>query len=51
MRPIHKYDNSNGSTLCRNCRVVITRDLTDALYCDKCKGYDNQKIPADKEKK
>ena len=51
MRPIHKYNNTDGITLCRNCRAVITKELTDALYCHKCKGYDNQKIPADKEKK
>ena len=43
MRPIHKYNNGDGVTLCRNCRVVITKGLTDALYCNKCKGYDKEK--------
>jgi hypothetical protein len=43
MKPIHRYNNTDGLTLCRNCRVIIAKQLTDALYCNKCKGYDKQK--------
>ena len=51
MKPIHKYNTSDGATLCRNCRTIITKELTDALYCHKCKGYNDQKNSNDKEKK
>jgi hypothetical protein len=36
MKPIHKYNGSLGATLCHKCRVIITRGLTNHLFCDKC---------------
>ena len=42
MKPIYKLNNGNGATLCNNCRVVISNQLTDSLYCHKCKGYGQQ---------
>ena len=36
LRPIHKYNMSNGSTLCNNCHVTITTGLTNDLYCEIC---------------
>lgn len=51
MKPIHKFNNGDGATLCRNCRTIIFRGFIDALYCEKCKGYKNQKNSSDKEKK
>ena len=51
MRPIHKLNGGDGSTLCHNCRTIIFRGFVDTLYCDKCKGYKDQKNSNDKEKK
>ena len=31
--PIHKFNNGDGATLCNVCRKVISRGLTDNLYC------------------
>lgn len=36
MKPIHKYNNGKGATLCNKCSVVIKEDLVDELYCNKC---------------
>ena len=37
MKPLHKYNNGTGATLCHECRVIIDEDLTGAIYCDDCK--------------
>ena len=38
MKPIHKFNNGNGATLCHRCRKIISVGFTDDLYCsDKCK--------------
>jgi hypothetical protein len=37
MKPIHKFNNGNGATLCHKCSVIISTGLTKDLYCDKCK--------------
>jgi hypothetical protein len=37
MKPIHKFNNGAGATLCHNCSVIISTGLTEDLYCDKCK--------------
>lgn len=42
MRPLHKFNNCDGATLCNNCRTIINIGFTDALYCNKCKGYGKQ---------
>lgn len=36
MKPIHKFNNGNGATLCNKCRAIITEGLTDDLICRNC---------------
>ncbi len=36
MKPIHKYNNGKGATLCHKCRDIIIERITDRLYCPKC---------------
>ena len=37
MKPIHKFNNSKGATLCHLCRTIITTGkMTNDLYCDRC---------------
>jgi hypothetical protein len=37
MKPIHKFNNGRGATLCHLCRTIITVGKpTDDLYCDQC---------------
>jgi hypothetical protein len=37
MKPIHKFNNGNGATLCHKCSVIISVGLTDDLYCKDCR--------------
>jgi hypothetical protein len=37
MKPIHKFNNGNGATLCNQCSVIISVGLTDDLYCKDCR--------------
>jgi hypothetical protein len=39
MKPIHKFNNGRGATLCNQCSVIITTGLTDDLYCEECKDH------------
>jgi len=37
MKPIHKFNNGRGATLCHLCRTIITIGKpTNDLYCDRC---------------
>ena len=37
MKPIYKFNNGRGATLCHLCRTIIsTGKPTDDLYCSKC---------------
>jgi len=37
MKPIYKFNNGNGATLCHLCRTIITVGKpTNDLYCDRC---------------
>jgi len=37
MKPIHKFNNGRGATLCHLCRTIITTGkMTNDLYCDRC---------------
>ncbi len=36
VKPVYKFNEGLGATLCNKCRVIITTGHTDALYCDKC---------------
>lgn len=37
MKPIHKFNNGNGATLCHQCSCIISIGFTDDLYCKECK--------------
>lgn len=37
MKPIHKYNNGNGATLCNYCRTIIKESLTKDILCFDCK--------------
>ena len=42
MKPIHKFNNGNGATLCHKCSKIINIGFTKDLYCsDKCKENHN----------
>jgi hypothetical protein len=37
MKPIYKFNNGNGATLCHLCRTIITTGkITNDLYCNRC---------------
>ncbi len=37
MKPIHKFNNGNGATICYCCSKIISVGFTDDLYCStKC---------------
>jgi hypothetical protein len=38
-KPIHKYNNGIGATLCHGCGVIISNGLTQDLRCYKCLIY------------
>lgn len=44
IKPIHKFNNSMGATLCNKCSVIISTGLTQHLYCDTCKPESLEKI-------
>ena len=37
LKPIHKFNNGDGATLCHSCSVIISNGFTGDLYCAKCK--------------
>ena len=39
MKPIHKFNNGQGATLCHQCNCIISTGLTKDLYCEKCNKY------------
>jgi len=36
LKPIHKFNNGDGATLCHGCSVIINIGLTDDLFCKEC---------------
>ena len=36
MKPIHKFNNGHGATLCHQCNYIISLGHTDDLYCNEC---------------
>lgn len=37
MKPIYKFNNGRGATLCHQCRTIIsTGKPTEDLYCSQC---------------
>jgi hypothetical protein len=44
MKPIHKFNNGNGATLCHCCRKILSIGFTKELYCNnECKQRHNLK--------
>lgn len=43
VKPIHKFNNGRGATLCNNCSVIINEGLTKEIYCEKCKKENMKK--------
>lgn len=37
MKPIHKFNNGNGATICCKCSVMISTGITDDLHCKECR--------------
>lgn len=35
MKPIHKFNNGLGATLCNKCYKIISTGFTDNLYCEE----------------
>ena len=35
MKPIHKFNNGNGATLCNTCDTIISTGMTGKLWCGK----------------
>lgn len=45
IKPIHKFNNGNGATLCNSCSKIITIGLTNDLYCDsECESKHRAKM-------
>jgi len=38
LKPIHKFNNGNGATLCNNCRKIIANFYTQDLFCQQCRN-------------
>jgi hypothetical protein len=38
MKPIHKFNDGRGATLCHKCRKIITEGMTDDLFCEEHGG-------------
>jgi len=36
MKPIHKFNNGQGATICHKCNCIISIGFTDDLYCKEC---------------
>lgn len=36
MKPIHKFNNGLGATLCGSCSVIINNGLSEHLLCPRC---------------
>lgn len=36
IKPIHKFNNGNGATLCKSCSVIIATTITQDLLCPEC---------------
>jgi hypothetical protein len=44
MKPIHKFNNGNGATLCHKCNCIISIGFTDDLYCKECIKEQDKKM-------
>jgi hypothetical protein len=48
IKPIHKFNNSEGATLCHSCYGIINLGWSDEVICSKCKGYIESKKSEEK---
>jgi hypothetical protein len=39
LKPIHKFNNGSGATLCHQCSGIISEGLTESLYCNSCNEH------------
>ena len=39
MKPIHKFNNGVGATLCHQCNCIASLGCTDDLYCNECNKH------------
>ena len=39
MKPIHKFNNGEGVTICHSCHGPINLGCSDEVLCNKCKGF------------
>ena len=39
MKPIHKFNNGVGATLCHQCNCIISLGYTEDLYCKRCNKH------------
>jgi hypothetical protein len=49
MKPIHKFNNGRGATICHSCHGMINLGWSDEVLCNECKDYIESK--ENKEKK
>ena len=51
MKPIHKFNNGNGATLCHKCNCIISIGFTDYLYCKECIKEQDKKMYSEEDLK
>lgn len=39
MKPIHKFNNGAGATLCHQCNCIASLGYTEDLYCKECNKH------------
>ncbi len=45
MNVIYKFNNSNGATICNECRTIIAiGKRVERFYCDKCQSKLNEAL-------
>jgi hypothetical protein len=49
MKPINKFNNGNGATICHKCNCIISIGFTDDLYCKECIKEQGKKMYSEEE--
>lgn len=49
-KPIHKFNNGNGATLCHQCSTIINTGFTNELFCEKHRYNAENIIPNEEPK-
>ena len=47
MKPIHKFNNGQGATLCNQCNCIISIGFTKDIYCKECKDHRKELLQED----